>query len=104
MPVFRYLYAPANSVRQIVRCFATKKPQPLCTLSPELAAICGTQELTRQEALKGVWTYVKSNNLQDPDNKRNIKADAKLAAVFGQDYATMYEVMKLMSPHVSKKE
>ena len=100
------MFRPLRLVRnlQIRRLATAKKPQPLCALSLELAAICGAQELTRQEALKGVWSYVKANDLQDPANKRNIKADAKLAAVFGQDYATMYEVMKLMSPHVTKKD
>ena len=53
--------------------------------------------LIKNNKFKLFWKY-------QEDNKRNIKADAKLAAVFGQDYATMYEVMKLMSPHVSKKE
>jgi len=81
-----------------------KKPQPMCTLSPELAAVVGKGIASRQDALKGVWAYIKANDLQDPQNKRSINADAALQAVFKQETATMYEVMKLMSPHVHKQE
>eukprot|EP00605_Chrysophyceae_sp_TOSAG23-4_P001784 GSChrysophyteH1.ASY1.ANO1.1973.1 assembled CDS len=84
------------------RGFATKAPPAICQLSSELTAIVGTSTATRQDALKGVWAYIKENNLQDPANKRNIVADEKLQAVFGKGYCTMFEVMKLMSPHVSK--
>ena len=67
-----------------------------------LAAVVGTDMCTRQEALKGVWAYIKANDLQNPAAKREILPDEKLKAVFGQDKATMYEVMKLISPHILK--
>ena len=79
-----------------------KKGNPVLTMSPELAAVVGTSSCTRQEALKGVWVYIKANNLQNPEAKREIIPDAKLKAVFGRDKATMYEVMKLISPHILK--
>ena len=81
-----------------------QKQQPVCSLSPELAAVVGKDSASRQEALKGVWAYIKANDLQDPLNKRSIIADTTLQAVFKQETATMYEVMKLMSPHVRKME
>ncbi len=76
--------------------------KPLVNLSAELAAVVGSSSITRQEALKGVWAYIKANNLQDPMKKREIVPDEKLRAVFGKDRATMYEVMKLMGPHMTK--
>lgn len=79
-----------------------KKGSPVLTMSPSLAAVVGTSSCTRQEALKGVWAYIKANNLQNPAAKREILPDTKLKAVFGQDKATMYEVMKLISPHILK--
>jgi upstream activation factor subunit UAF30 len=92
-----------------VRSFAAKSKgttpknfQATFDLSPELTEIVGTDNATRQDALKGIWTYIKANNLQDPSNKRNIIADTNLEKVFGQPTATMFEIMKLMSPHIKK--
>lgn len=73
-------------------------------LSPALSLILGGKtEATRQDALKGVWTYIKENNLQDPNNKRTINADPKLTSMFGQSTATITQVMKLMNPHILKE-
>jgi upstream activation factor subunit UAF30 len=87
--------------------FSTVKNEGLSTVfkfTPALAAVLGgTQTGTRQDALKGVWAYIKANNLQDQANKRIILADAPLKAVFKQDRTSMYEVMKLMAPHISKQ-
>ena len=45
---------------------------------------------------------IKSKNLQDPKNKRNIKADAALKKVFGgKDVVNMFEMTKLVSKHLS---
>ncbi len=90
------------------RCASTSKGKPKAlqaafNLSPELGAVVGSSIATRQEALKGIWAYIKVNNLQDPDSKRVIVPDEKLKAVFGQERATMYEVMKLMAPHILTK-
>lgn len=68
--------------------------------SKELAAIVGNDPMPRTEITKKVWEHIHKNNLQNPDNKREIIADAKLKAVFGQDKATMFEMNKLLSPHL----
>ena len=59
--------------------------------------------MTRQEALKDVWGYIKRENLQNPLNKREILPDPVLKAVFGKDKVTMYEVLKVMNPHFEGK-
>lgn len=62
-------------------------------LSPALSLILGGKtEATRQEALKGVWDYIKEHGLQDPNNKRTILGDPKLTSVFGQSTATIPQV------------
>ena len=91
---------PAQFNYRLLSSTVTNKP--MVNLSSELAAVVGSSSMTRQEALKGVWAYIKANNLQDPIKKREIVPDEKLRAVFGKDRATMYEVMKLMSPHMTK--
>src|SRR3954466_585719 len=53
--------------------------------SKELAAVVGSEPLPRAEVVSKVWDYIKKNNLQDPQNKREIMADEKLQAVFGKN-------------------
>ena len=67
-----------------------------------LAAVEGADRLPRTEVTKKLWDYIKSNNLQNPSNKREIIADDNLRAVFdGKDKVTMFEMTKLVSNHVS---
>ena len=73
--------------------------QPL-TPSAELGAVVGTGKVTRGEVVKKVWDYIKANKLQNPANKREIVADAKLKPVFGgKDRVTMFE----MNKHLAKR-
>lgn len=67
------------------------------TPSPNLAAVIGSEAVPRTEVTKRVWDYIKQHNLQDPANKRNINADAKLKLVFGKDQVSMFEMTKLIS-------
>lgn len=68
--------------------------------SKELAAIVGPEPLPRTEVVSKVWDYIRKHKLQNPANKREILADAKLAAVFGQDKATMFEMNKFFAKHL----
>ncbi|MGB8277063.1 MAG: SWIB/MDM2 domain-containing protein [Methylovirgula sp.] len=70
------------------------------TPSQELAAIVGAAPLPRTEVVSKVWDYIRKNKLQNPENKREIIADAKLAAVFGQPKATMFEMNKFLAKHL----
>ncbi|QHE88584.1 SWIB/MDM2 domain-containing protein [Hydrogenophaga sp. BPS33] len=70
------------------------------TPSPELAAVIGSTPQPRTEVVKLMWEYIKANNLQNPKNKRNILADAKLKAVFGKDEVTMFEMTGLVGKHL----
>ena len=71
------------------------------TPSPELAAIVGPNPLPRSEVVSKVWDHIKSNNLQNPQNKREIIADDKLRPIFGTDRCTMFEMNKHLSKHLS---
>ncbi len=72
------------------------------TVSAELAEVVGKGPMPRSEVVKALWVYIKKNNLQDPKNKRNINADAKLKAVFGgKATVNMFEMTKLVSKHLS---
>jgi upstream activation factor subunit UAF30 len=71
-------------------------------LSAELEAVIGKGPMSRGEVVKQIWVYIKKNNLQNPANKRNILADAKLKPLFGgKGEVTMFEMTKLVSGHLS---
>ena len=69
--------------------------------SAELGAIVGTDPLPRSEVVSKVWDHIRKNNLQNPENKREILADDKLKKVFGVDKCTMFEMNKHLSRHLS---
>ena len=70
--------------------------------STELAAVVGSSPLPRTEVVSKVWDYIKANNLQNPENKREILADAKLQAVFGgKSKVSMLEMNKHFAQHLS---
>ncbi|MDD5050806.1 MAG: SWIB/MDM2 domain-containing protein [Candidatus Pacebacteria bacterium] len=72
------------------------------TVSSDLAAVVGKGPMPRSEVVKGLWVYIKKNNLQDPKNKRNIMADEALKKVFGgKAVVNMFEMTKLVSKHLS---
>jgi upstream activation factor subunit UAF30 len=76
---------------------ADGKPNPLqkpLQPSPELAAVVGPAPLPRGAVVSKVWDYIKAHNLQNPDNRREILADAALRKVFGKDKVTMFEMDK----------
>lgn len=66
----------------------------------QLGAIVGSEPLTRAELTKRVWNHIRSNNLQDAQNKRMINADDKLRPIFGKDQVSMFEMTRLVNQHV----
>jgi len=71
--------------------------------SPELAAVVGDKPMPRTEVTKKLWAYIKSNNLQDPKERRMINADDKLKAVFGgKKQVSMFDMTKLVNQHLSE--
>ncbi|KFK37792.1 hypothetical protein AALP_AA3G029600 [Arabis alpina] len=72
-------------------------------VSPVLAQFLGTGETNRTDAVKEIWTYVKSHDLQNPANKREIFCDEKLKLIFdGKDKVGLLEITKLLAPHFVK--
>ncbi|QXW20217.1 SWIB/MDM2 domain-containing protein (plasmid) [Comamonas aquatica] len=65
-----------------------------------LGAVVGQDPLPRTEIVKKLWDYIKANNLQNPSNKREILADAKLKPIFGKDKVTMFEMAGLIGKNL----
>eukprot|EP00276_Gloeochaete_wittrockiana_P008243 CAMPEP_0184655314 /NCGR_PEP_ID=MMETSP0308-20130426/12928_1 /TAXON_ID=38269 /ORGANISM="Gloeochaete witrockiana, Strain SAG 46.84" /LENGTH=91 /DNA_ID=CAMNT_0027091715 /DNA_START=121 /DNA_END=396 /DNA_ORIENTATION=- len=74
-------------------------------VSPTLAEFVGQPEISRADTMKKIWEYIKQHNLQDPNNRRDVLADDKLSKVFGgAQKVSMFQIMKMLSPHFPKKE
>jgi chromatin remodeling complex protein RSC6 len=76
-------------------------------LSPALCAVFNNEytELGRPEVVKKLWEYIKSNDLQDPKDKRFIICDSKLKKIFhGGSRVSSFGMNKYLSDHLTKKE
>ena len=71
------------------------------TPSPELAEIVGKDQLPRSEVVSKMWDYIKKHDLQNPEDRREIVADEKLEKIFGKKKASMFEMNKHLSRHLS---
>ena len=78
-------------------------------ISKELASFLGKPvgtEMARTEVTREINTYIRSHNLQDPNNGRIIKADKKLRTLLNlkkEDELTYFNLQRYMSPHFAKK-
>jgi upstream activation factor subunit UAF30 len=69
--------------------------------SAALSEVVGAKPIPRTEVTKKLWLYIKKNKLQDPKNKRMIKADPALKTVFGgKAVVNMFEMTKLVGKHL----
>lgn len=69
--------------------------------SSALAAVVGSSPLSRPDVVSRMWEYIKTNNLQNPQNRREILADAKLEPIFGAKRVSMFEMNKHLTQHLS---
>ena len=74
------------------------------TPSADLAEIVGKADLPRSEVVSKVWEYIKKHDLQDAKDRRQINADDTLGKVFGQKSASMFEMNKFLSKHLTAKK
>ena len=94
--------APAKAAAPAKKAAAPKANALLKPLTPsaELADLVGAAPLPRTAAVSKLWEHIKKNNLQDPKDKRQILADAKLKKIFGKDKVSMFEMNKHLAAHL----
>lgn len=68
-------------------------------LSKDLAELMGQTNMARTQVVKNLWVYIKENELQNPENKKEIICDEKLKHLFQQDIVTMFSMNKFLKPH-----
>lgn len=73
-------------------------------LSDELMAVVGKRVLPRPQVTQALWAYIRENNLQNPQDKREIMCDDQLSRVMGgQQKVTMFSMNKYITPHMLEK-
>ncbi|KAL2046167.1 hypothetical protein N7G274_001614 [Stereocaulon virgatum] len=70
-------------------------------LSPALSALLDNEtKLSRPQTVKRIWAYVRAHDLQDPSDKRMIRCDDSMRAVFKQDKVHMFTMNKILSQNM----
>jgi upstream activation factor subunit UAF30 len=95
----------------IARCRPRRKPPPPktplvnpCNPTPRWPQWSAKTHFPRTELTKKLWEYIRKHELQDPKDKRSIRADEKLLAVFdGKKIVSMFEMTKLVNGHLLKQ-
>lgn len=78
-------------------------------ISPALAKFCGVSadtQLSRTEATRKIAAYIKEKDLQNPENRREIRADATLTALFAltaEDKLNYFNLQRYIKPHFIKE-
>lgn len=73
-------------------------------LSAPLSEILALEEATKSDIILALWQYIKFHDLQQTEEKRNIKCDEPLRQLFGRNTVTFPEIMELITPHLLPKE
>ena len=70
-------------------------------ISTELADVVGKGPMPRTQVTKKLWAYIKKHDCQNPENRRNIVPDEKLAKVLGKKEINMFDMTKKVNKHLS---
>ena len=57
-------------------------------------------KLSRPQTVKKVWAYIREHELQDPSDRRQIRCDEPMRAVFKQDRIHMFTMTKILSQNL----
>ncbi|OOF95867.1 hypothetical protein ASPCADRAFT_146263 [Aspergillus carbonarius ITEM 5010] len=92
------LESGSESGKKVNRSGGFHKP---LTLSPALSALLdGEVTLSRPQTVKRLWQYIHEHDLQDPSDRRQIRCDEAMRAVFKQDRIHMFTMTKILSQNL----
>lgn len=52
--------------------------------------------MSRPQVVKNLWVHIKGQNLQNPNDKREIICDDHLRSIFGVDKMNMFAMNKML--------
>ncbi|KAL3461141.1 SWIB/MDM2 domain-containing protein [Aspergillus heterothallicus] len=88
----------SDSGKKVNRSGGFHKP---LNLSPALSALLdGAVTLSRPQTVKKLWEYIHKHELQDPSDRRQIRCDEPMRAVFKQDRIHMFTMTKILSQNL----
>ncbi|KAJ5924300.1 DEK C-terminal [Penicillium verhagenii] len=87
----------SDTKKEVNRTGGFHKP---LNLSPPLAALLGEPTLSRPQTVKKVWQYIREKELQDPSDRRQIRCDDAMRAVFKQDRVHMFTMTKILNQNL----
>lgn len=103
------LSIPPNKERQPLRNYSSRGPvSKFCTpskISDKLAEFLGKEKgtmMARTDVTRRINNYIRINNLQDKDNKRNINPDNNLSSILNipdGEQLTYFNLQKYISHH-----
>lgn len=82
--VIQRKYPPVDQVTANISFYLDHAPHRF-RLSEGLQKVLGIPEETRARVVAALWQYIKSNRLQDPEERRIINLNEELQAVFGAE-------------------
>ena len=93
-----------SSVAEVEEASLTAHQKPL-TLSAPLSALLDNEvQLSRPQTVKKIWEYIRKWDLQDPSDKRQIRCDEPMRAVFKQDKVHMFTLNKILNLNLFSPE
>lgn len=84
-----------------VRCtmlFMINHDPPKCKLEPRLARLLALHTGTRPQVLYGLWQYIRTHRLQDPQERDVINLDPYLKQIFGANQIKFTEIPARLNP------
>ena len=65
-----------------------------------LQASFSPHQLSRPQGVKKLWAHIKLHSLQEPSDKRQIRCDDKMLAVFKTPRVDMFSMNKTLGNHL----
>ena len=72
--------------------------------SAPLSAVLAVEKLSRPQVVKKLWEYIRSHELQNPSNRKEIVCDDALRAVFAVDKIDMFRMNKVLGQCVAPRQ
>ncbi|KAF5203110.1 SWIB/MDM2 domain superfamily protein [Thalictrum thalictroides] len=95
---------------QLTKKTITENPKKLASLidlanlPSTLRDFVGQSQISRLRCFMHVWSYIKANNLQDPNNKNVVNCDEKLSKILlGKSQVELVELPMLVKLHFPKE-
>jgi len=83
------------------------RPRQVTPALKEFLGLAPDATISRTDVTKGIYGYIRENNLKHPDNGKIIMPDAKLKGLLGTDddtQITFTNIQKFISPHYIKED